>query len=232
MCYAYNITFPGCRSHKVTTLELCNDRLGERQRLASTPSFCCGLFSSSRPKERKVCTPEPRWILRNEPCPTCLRNSRVSSKTQTKRRNVDAYIPPPPPPPQAYQHQTPPMQQGFLNERQTQSMMKLQETYRGKAAKRSSLVYSADEYYGPRPVAAAPVKGYGRRPVPSYLKAKPLPPTPLRIKKQGAGALKQTPPRRPRRSEPPPPPPPPPVRYDDEPVPDDDFIDMVYSYNR
>lgn len=230
MCYTYTITFPGCRSHKVTTFELCNDRQGELQRLASTPTFCCGLFGSSRPKERKVCTPEPRWILRNEPCPTCLRNSRVSSKTQTKKKTVDAYRPPPPPP-QAYQRQqtqTPPMQQGFLNERQMQSMMKLQETYRGKAAKRSSSVYSADEYYGPRPVAAAPVKGYARRPVPSYLATKALPPVPLRIRKQGAGAPKQTPPRRPRRSEPPPSP----VRYDDEPVPDDDFIDMVYSYSR
>ncbi|KAK0754020.1 hypothetical protein B0T18DRAFT_442484 [Schizothecium vesticola] len=229
MCYTYTITFPGCRSHKVTTLELCNDRLGERQRLASSPTFCCGLIGS-RPKERKVCTPEPRWILRNEPCPTCLRNSRGSSKTKTKKNNVDAYRPPPPRP-QA--HQTPPApppQQGFLNERQMQSMMKLQETYRGKAARNSS-VYSPDDYYGPRPVAAVPVKGYARRPVPSYLERKPLPPLPLRIKKQGAGAPKPTPPRRPRQSTAVPLPPPP-VRYDDEPVPDDDFIDMVYTYNR
>ncbi|KAK1837306.1 hypothetical protein QBC39DRAFT_6672 [Podospora conica] len=259
MCKTYNITFPGCRSHKVTTLELCNDRLAERHRIASSsPTVgCCGFLFGSRstPKERKVCTPETHWILRNEPCPTCRREGNSNKNKNKKKSNVDAaYYRPPPQAPKPQQQQRPsPPPQGFLNERQMQSMLKLQETYRAKAAagrgRRSSSVYSSvnsDVYGGPRPVAVPVQNGYARGRVPDYLATKPLPVLPLNIKKKKPAAApppapkqaprrappvapKQMPPRRPRRSTLKPMGP---VRYDDEPVPDDDFIDMVYSYQR
>lgn len=231
MCTDWVYTFPHCR-HKVLTREQCVAKRQEKVR-ASTSWSCCGLWSR---RERKVCDLREKTVRASRPCQTCRRNGGRERGTQRKLNDAEA------------KRQASDAAKKYYNSSGPRPRPESSNVY----SQAVQIVPAGDFNQYIRAQPQAPRRAEKPNCDPFWdPRDRVLPPLPLNITKRSGSSRPQA------RVVTPTPPPPPRVRirtgagrrsrvvlpdpavvspssvtYDNEPLPDDDFLDMMHGFHR
>ncbi|KAK0730519.1 hypothetical protein B0H67DRAFT_36485 [Lasiosphaeris hirsuta] len=229
MCTDWIFTFPQCE-HKVFSREQCVAKRQEKVR-ASASWNCCGLWPR---RERKVCEPREKQVRASRCCQACRRNEGRTWGAQRKVNDAEA------------KRQASDAAKKYYNSSEPRPRPESSNVY--KQAVQIDPTDDFNQFIRAQPQAPRRIEKPKQDPFWDS-RDKPLPPAPLNITKKHGSSRPQA-----RVNTPALPPrvmtrtgagqrarvvspasvvvPSLSVTYDSEPLPDDDFLDMMHGYHR